>query len=407
MSELTDVFNQASHGASRDLRQQLGVQIVLSLNSVLRNGRSYAEDNAVFTPVLDQLQQAIFSLIESDGDFELELLDDGVYVNRQSLRFDSTSLPLVTNLRAELRARGMYGMKALATPPRSDLRQLVRILSPRFTAKVTPRGDAHKPLVALSFKVQGASTEAVASLDRSARLVAAYAHAVFFVDHSIQQLRVAGELIPLWAASRVVQDLVDLQRSTPQRFIQLARTKVVADEYWGFHAANVAVLAITFGARLGLAKRRRHDLGMAALFHDVGVAAIPAAMLERQGKLDERAQAALKSSPLFAARAILRDREVHPAALERALAAYECHLELVPPPGEPLPEIGLAGRILNICESYDALTTPRPFRPARSHAEALRVMTTEEVFRFDPELIDLLPAIVEPLLGDETSLVPR
>ena len=137
---------------------------------------------------------------------------------------------------------------------------------------------------------------------------------------------------------------------------------------------------------------------MAALYHDVGMAAIPATLLARHGKLDARAQAALRASPLFAARAILRAGEVHAAALERALAAYECHLDLVPQATEPVPEIGLPGRILSICESYDALTTDRPFRPARSHAEALRIMTTEQVFRFDPQLIDLLPSLVEPLL---------
>jgi HD-GYP domain-containing protein (c-di-GMP phosphodiesterase class II) len=128
------------------------------------------------------------------------------------------------------------------------------------------------------------------------------------------------------------------------------------------------------------------------------MAAIPPALLDREGKLDARAQRAVKASPLFAARAILRDRQVHPAALERALAAYECHLDLVPMADDPVPEIGLAGRILSICESYDALTTDRPFRPARTHQEALRIMTTEQVFRFDPELIDLLPAVVAPLL---------
>ena len=104
-----------------------------------------------------------------------------------------------------------------------------------------------------------------AQQDPSARLVSAYAHAVFFVDHTIQQLRQSGELIPLWAASRVVQDLVDLQRAMPLRFLQLARCKGASDDYWGFHAANVAVLAISFGARLGLPKSRRHDLGMVHL----------------------------------------------------------------------------------------------------------------------------------------------
>ena len=398
MSDPRDVFDHSAQSVTRDRRQQLGVQVVLALNALMRNARSYAEDNAVFGPVLDGLEKAIFSLLETDGSFELEIVDEAFYLNRQALRFDAMTLPLIGHVRTELRGRGIHGIKSLAMPPRGDLKLLTRIFA-GGVKQAGPRGDSKRPFATLRCTVLGSAPESDASADRSARLVAAYAHAVCFVDHTIQQLRVAGELIPLWAASRVVQDLVDMQRAMPRRFLQLARTKAESDDYWGFHAANVAVLAISFGARLGLAKRRRHDLGMAALFHDVGMAAIPAALLERQGKLDARAQSALKASPLFAARAILRDREVHPDALERALAAYECHLELIPRDGEALHEIGLAGRILSICESYDALTTQRPFRPARTHLEALHVMTTEEVFRYDPELIDLLPKVVEPLLA--------
>jgi HD-GYP domain-containing protein (c-di-GMP phosphodiesterase class II) len=128
------------------------------------------------------------------------------------------------------------------------------------------------------------------------------------------------------------------------------------------------------------------------------MAALPPALLEKTTELSDRERKALAVNPLFAARATLRDREVHPAALERALAAYECHLDLVPGPDDPVTDIGLAGRILSICESYDALTTDRPFRAACTHEQALKIMTTEQVFRFDPDLIDLLPAIVEPLL---------
>ena len=398
MSNDRSVFDANASQATRDLRQQLGQQILTALSSVVRNARSYSEDNAVFNPMLAQLQQAVFTLLEADGVFDLSLLDDGVYLNRQALRVDAVNLPLLELVRQDLKKRGVSGLSAAVAPPRDDLRQLVRLLSPRGPQSPGSRGDPARPFTVLRLQVGAGGAAGEAGEDRSARLISAYAHAVFFVDHTIQQLRVAGELIPLWAASRVMQDLVDLQRVMPARFLQLARSKAASEEYWGFHAANVAVLAISFGARLGLAKGRRHDLGMAALFHDVGMAAIPPALLERQGKLDARAQTALKASPLFAARAILREREVHAAALERALAAYECHLDLVPVAEEPLPEIGLLGRILSICESYDALTTERPFRPTRTHAEALRIMTTEQVFRFDPRLIDLLPAVVEPLL---------
>ena len=58
------------------------------------------------------------------------------------------------------------------------------------------------------------------------------------------------------------------------------------------------------------------------------------------------------------------------AALERAQGAYECHLDLVPREG-PLPEIGLPGRI----------------------------MTSEQLFRFDPQLVDLFVGVVARMLA--------
>lgn len=371
-------MNALDGGTTQQRRQDLGQRLLRAL---------FGKGDAA----LDDLQSAIVAVVESDGGLDLKLVDDGVYLNGQKLELESAA-----QYRLELRQRGIFGLHAAVAPPRSDLRELCRLLASKSPERPGIRGDARRPLLALRLRVTAKETAADAAADESARLVSAYAHAVFFVDHTIQQLRVAGELIGSAAASRVVRDLVDLEEQQPQKFLQLARVKATSDEYWGHHAANVAVLAIGFGARIGLAKARRHELGMAALFHDVGMAAIPSALLERSGKLDSRAQVALKASPLFAARAILRDRELHPAALERALAVYECHLDLVPQEGE-VPDIGLPGRILAICESYDALTTARPFRPAHTHNQALRIMTTEQVFRFDPHLLDLFPKVVEPL----------
>lgn len=395
--------------AASEERQRCGVRVIIALGNLIFSARDHAD---VRMPAqVDQLDQAVRDLRSWDGAFELSIELDGLGINGQILRFDATEQSFAAAVRAAFRVRGLFGVSALLHPPLSDLRELVRFLvegaqagkpaqagqAPKLSKvsaeKLPPRGTDARPLHALRLRYQADFTD-----ETVPRLAAAYAHAVFFVDHTIQELRVGGESMPMSVASQVVQDLVDLQALFPSRFLQLARTKAEAEEYWGFHAGNVAVLAITFAARLGLSRARRHDLGMAALFHDVGMAAIPAALLERKGELDERAKGAVKASPLFAARAILRHREVHPAALERALAAYECHLELIPEPGEPLPDIGFSARILSLCESFDALTTARPFRPARTPKEALHIMTTEQVFRFDPELVDLLAFVVEPLL---------
>ena len=381
---------------ARESRQRIAGQAVVSLCAVIRNARSHAEDNAVFTPPLQQLQDAMLELLGEEGQFELQVSQGAALVNRELVRLEAGMQPLVEALQHELHQRGLCGLRTLLAPPREELRNLVYVFGPNASTTPGPRGDPKRPLKVFELLPREAKPHAAGGPDLGAALLEAYGHAVFFVDRTIAQLRSAGETIPTWAASRVVQDLVDLQKAVPVRFLQLSQAKPEAD-YWGQHAANVAVLSITFGARLGLSKARRHDLGMAALLHDVGVAALPSALLTKAEPLSEREMVAVKSSPLFAARAILRDREVHHAALERAMAAYECHLDLVPPPGEPLPEIGLAGRVIALCEAYDALTTERPFRPARSKQDALRVMRTELVFRFDPLLLDLFPKVIEQL----------
>lgn len=378
--ELGESFDRSAGGSTRDRRQQLARQVFFALHSVVRNARVHGDENAVFATPLGQLQVAIAELVSTDGSFDLELAQDGIYVNRQGLRLEAVAQPLAAWLQAELIARGLRGFSAVTTPPEPDLRALVRLFTPGASRDPVPQ----LPVLKLLLDGDG---RAAAGLLRShdTLLVNAYSHAVFFVGRYIELLRSGGQTIPVWAASRVVQDLVDLQRPAPLRFLQLARTKAGGEAYWGYHAANVAVLAISFGARMGFEKRRRHDLGMAALFHDVGMAALPESLLHKSEDLSDAERAAIKASPLFAARAVLREREVHPAALERALGVHECHLERPP---------GVIGRVLAICEAYDALTTTRPWRAALSSLEALQTMKWHQ---FDEKLLRLFPQVVEHL----------
>jgi putative two-component system response regulator len=383
---------------TREQRQALGHRTLAALCSALRAARSYSWEHGIFTPLLDTVQQGMLDLLSSEGTFELDLAGDAFHVNGQPITLEPQTIPLAAALRTELRQRGVAGIRAALAPPQDDLRLLLRLFRPAPPPHLDDRGDPARPFKVLRLKLSPAAASSGLQ-ERTAKLAEAYGSAAAFVNQTIQQLRMGAPALPVRVASRVVQDLVDLQRSMPMRFLALARVKVEeSDRYWGVHAANVAVLAITFASRLGLSKRRRYDVGMAALFHDVGMAAIPKMVLQRSGKLDEKGKRAVKASPLLSARAILRDGEVHTAALERAQAAYECHLDLVPQDG-PLTDIGLGGKILAICESFDALTTARPFRAAHSIRDATRIMTTEQLFRFDPQLVDLFVTVVVRLFA--------
>jgi HD-GYP domain-containing protein (c-di-GMP phosphodiesterase class II) len=393
-------FDATAGQATRTQRQDLGHQIVLALHAVQRNARTHAEDNAIFDATLGQLREAVDKAFAADGAFELRRGQDGLYLNHQALKFEAQLLPISTSVTQELKTRGIETMYAGDPPTDEDYRALVTLFAPG-AARPRTTGNPARPFPALRLTVEtsgeGAHEDALQAVEE--RLSEAYSRAVFFVARTIDLLRKGGDVLPLWAASRVVMDLVDLQQEAPLRFLALTSTKAGADAYWGFHAANVALLSISTGAALGLPKRRRHDLGMAALFHDVGMAALPAQILHKADKLDARERGAVDATPLFAARAILRDREVHPAALARALAVYECHLDLaVARAGPDRP--GLYGRIVCLAEAFDAITTTRPYRRALRPGEAIAELSApDSAHKFDPALLALLPQVIRPLLS--------
>ena len=390
-------FDASANQATLQKRQEAGLRAGLSLHVLLRHTRNYDEKNAVFGPPLLQLAAAIQDLVATDGNFDLRFGADGLRANHQVLRIDALTRPVIVGVQDELTSRGIAGLHCAGVPPEADLRSLVALLA--SGRRVPSGGDPERPLAVLQLALVGErEAAAVRGPVLEERLVQAYSAAALFAARTIAQLRRGGEVAPAWAAGHLVRELVDLQREAPLSFLRLSRSKALGDDYWGHHAANVAVLAISVGARLGLSKRRRHDLGMSAVFHDVGMAAMPTAVLGKTTSLDDRERWAVLANPLFAARVLLREREVHAAALERALAAYECHLDLeAPEPGE-LHEVGFCGRVIALCESFDAMTTVRPYRGALHPREALAAMRGELAYRFDQKLLKLFGAVVNPLL---------
>src|SRR5208282_4316974 len=82
---------------------------------------------------------------------------------------------------------------------------------------------------------------------------------------------------------RLVQDLVDISMDDNHTFLGLTTIKN-HDEYLYNHSVNVCVMAISFGQKLGMNKRMSSELGMAALFHDIGMMELPFEILNKPGK---------------------------------------------------------------------------------------------------------------------------
>lgn len=191
-------------------------------------------------------------------------------------------------------------------------------------------------------------------------------------------------------AKRVIHRLVDVLAEEESFLLALTMIKNY-DEYTFNHSANVAVYSVAFGQRLGLSKEALSDLGMAALFHDVGKTRVPREILNKPGRLDPSEWEVMKRHAVFGAEMLLDAKDLTDSVVRNILVAFEHHLN-VDLSGYPKlsdrRELNLYSKIVAICDSFDALTTPRVYRSVSySPQEAVSILMEGRGTIYDPVLL--------------------
>ena len=129
----------------------------------------------------------------------------------------------------------------------------------------------------------------------------------------------------------------------------------------------------------------------AALLHDLGKLALPGALLRKQGKLDEAEWEAIRQHPVVGAEMV---RRIPP--LRHLAGAVECHHERLDGSGYPHGSSGAglakATRIMAIADSYDAMTSDRPYRPGLDLEAAVCELRRCSGDKLDAELVEVLVA---------------
>jgi len=136
------------------------------------------------------------------------------------------------------------------------------------------------------------------------------------------------------------------------------------------HSHLVVELARRVAHRLDLSPGQIAEVEQVALLHDVGKLSIPHFILNKPGPLAENEWAVMRSHTTIGADAVAEAAEL--AHLAPAVRA--CHERWDGrgyPDGLAGEEIPLASRVTFVCDAYDAMTSDRPYRPARSKIVAL------------------------------------
>lgn len=166
------------------------------------------------------------------------------------------------------------------------------------------------------------------------------------------------------------------------------------------HNVRVAELSVAIGRELGLRTPDLKLLARGGLLHDVGKLGIPDAILHKPGPLDESEWQIIKTHPELGV--TIARRAGH---LKDEEAPILHHHERMDGSGYPAAIAGeaipLPARIVAVADTYDVLTSDRPYRKARSQDEALRLVRDEAGTHLDEAVVDALFRVVVPSRAPE------
>jgi diguanylate cyclase (GGDEF)-like protein len=157
------------------------------------------------------------------------------------------------------------------------------------------------------------------------------------------------------------------------------------------HVVDVGRMAAAVAERLGLPEHEWSDIVHAAELHDVGKLAIPEAILDEPGPLDEHEWEVMRRHTVLGEQLLSGiPALVNAARLVRA--SHEAWDGGGYPDGLAGEAIPLGARIIAACDAYDAMVTDRPYRDGMSHADAVAELCRCAGTQFDPLVVDALVA---------------
>jgi hypothetical protein len=226
-------------------------------------------------------------------------------------------------------------------------------------------------------------------------------HGAELLGIAIVGAAVAADLMRSTASSRsLVGDLRASELVAQEEEFLGARVRSLTvrlhekDESTGEHTRRVALRAVQVGEELGLAPGRLRALAIGGLLHDIGKLAVPERILKKPAALTDEEFAEIKRHPEAGDR-LLRELGGFGDGVRRLVRSHHERLDGKGyPDGRRAAELDLDTRIMAVCDVYDALVSPRVYRPAWGERRALEHMHAEAGTAFDPRCVAALERVL-------------
>jgi HD-GYP domain-containing protein (c-di-GMP phosphodiesterase class II) len=371
-----------------------GRGLIFALHGALRAIKLYPLENAAVQKALVDVTAQSKELLLNEPTLEIRVSGEIIFVNATRLRLDVDNFASFSHLLALLRA---CGVGAIHVTPDVTQKDWMIFLSKLQMPGSNDPGTRHDELVN-GLIVAGVSSIAVdepsekeesvrdGAKDKAKRT---YAQCVTITKDLMHGIRL-GQSPNIKKIKRVVQTIVDQILNDETSLIGLT-TLLDYDEYTFTHSVNVCIFSVALGKRLGLTKIQLYDLGLAALFHDIGKSRIPQDVLNQVQGLSDEEWRTIANHPWMGMLALFQVRGTNELAYRAMIVAHEHHMKNdltgYPHPIRPR-HLSVFSKIVAVCDGFDAATSRRVYQATPwTPADVVREMRDNPRRGMDPVIV--------------------
>ncbi len=386
-----------------------GARLLRCFHSAWRSLILRGLEDIAFRNALKELAESVAAIWNSDGCARLAVYGSGLLVGGETHSPYSSGNLLARIVAEEMTSMDLQGFVFLGPWDDAEVARFLQLLEDWRQSESTLK-DRLEEMEAMGINgISLIETPEEDEIDDSSGwdnieelgTLRQQARKTFFsaLQHTQIHLRnVTGESLPKLRRTRqVVHKIIDTL--VEEEFSLLAMTSLKAfDEQTFLHSVNVCILSTALGQRLGLNRRELSDLGVAALFHDLGKMTVPKQVLNKPGSFSPAEWRIMKSHPLEGVRTLLGSGDLTELATKVMLVSLEHHMRYdlngYPRIGDSW-DIGVTSRIVSIADCYDAMTSHRVYEDVRliPHRVMLHMLGRSGK-NFDPVLMRLFVGLM-------------
>src|SRR4030043_156483 len=401
------VSQKTSEVADSDL-SRLGNNLVTKFHVLMRISQIYDSKNVALHQFIQESLQSINALIKREGVLSLKIMKDDLFLNDQRLRYSVEGFTSFKYLLTQWKKRLIGEIIFKAPLDERVLKEFIYALmsleegkeenATLFTEQLVNRNIHIIEVNPLETSEEEGEEGALSLRKEDPEEVA---KKVFFetigtIKDVITHIK-GKQYAEVRKLKRLAQKAVHLVMEDESILLGMATIKNY-DEYTFNHSVNVSIYSLAMGKRLGFSMKSLTELGMTALLHDIGKSKIPKEVLNKPSPFDEGEWGMMKRHPLWGVEILLNLKQLGEINPKIVIGIFDHHVRN-DFSGYPKlfrkKDVSLFGQIIQIADSYDAMTTPTIYRKVPFTPEqALAMMLKERGIHFDATFLKIFIGLV-------------